>query len=92
MAKVEVLIPALLSQMTGGIRNYNVQGETIKDALKAVAEKSPGLAVHLFDEAGALRRLLLCAHNGVIVDCRNLSDITLCEQDRIVLLASIAGG
>ena len=78
--------------MVGVKRCYEVQGDSILEALNAVVGLCPGLGVHLFDESGALRRLLLCAKNGEIVNPNEISDSTLVDADEILLFASIAGG
>jgi len=69
-----------------------VNGDSIQSALATLVGLYPGLGVHLFDESVALRPLLLCARNGVIVERRNLSALALGDADEILLFASIAGG
>ena len=92
LAQVTVTIPSLLAQMIAGQRIFDVQGTTIIHALTQLAREHPELGVHIFDAAGSVRRLVLCAHNGVILDKNQSLQQSLQDGDEIQLIASIAGG
>jgi hypothetical protein len=63
MGEVTVRLPFVLAQMVDGERRFAVHGETIGEALRDLVRQRPGLGMHFFDDAGALRRHILCFHN-----------------------------
>ena len=69
-----------------------VRGQTVLDAVKDAVGQYPALRFHVFDPAGKLRR-----HLVVFVNEENIRDLQgaetrLKENDRLLLLASSAGG
>ncbi len=65
MGDVTVRVPAVLAQMVNGERSFSVRGDTIGEALQDLVRQRPGLGKHFFDDAGAIRRHILCFHNEV---------------------------
>lgn len=61
---VTVLLPSLLEPVTGGVRELTVSGGSLREVFADLIEREPRLRPHLFNEAGGLRRHVLCFHNG----------------------------
>ena len=64
MARVEVRLPSLLDAVWDGGQSFSIQTDSVRAALDAIAEQHPRLAIHFFDESGALRPHVLCFWNG----------------------------
>lgn len=92
MGAVTVRLPAVLAEMVEGQRRFEVDGETLGQALADLVRRRPGLAVHFFDDGGALRRHILCFHNDSYVRGRDGLDHPVRSGDEIVILNSVAGG
>ncbi len=92
MDPVTVQLPAVLAQMVGGDRLFEVSGDTIGAALKDLVRQRPALGLHLFDDVGAIRRHILCFHNEVYVRGREGLDVSLRAGDSITILNSVSGG
>ena len=85
-------IPTPLRSYTNGQAEVTVNGGTVSSALKSLIEQYPALKPHLFNENGGLRafvNLFLGEHN--IKDLQGL-DTPVSENDRLMLIPSIAGG
>lgn len=67
-------------------------GSTIKEVVENVIEKYPALKPHLLDSNGVLRRHFNIFVNGVHI--RELQEVEtpLKANDKIILMASAAGG
>ena len=89
---VTVRLPAVLAEMVGGERRFEVDGATIGEALDDLVRQRPGLSVHFFDDAGAVRRHILCFHNDAYLIGRESLEQPLCAGDVITILNSVAGG
>ena len=63
-ASVTVSLPLLLEPVTGGVRELTVYGGSLREVFEDLLEREPRLKPHLFNEAGELRRHVLCFHNG----------------------------
>ena len=61
---VTVSLPSLLDPVTGGVRELAVRGDCLREVFADLLEREPRLRPHLFNEAGELRRHVLCFHNG----------------------------
>ncbi len=89
MARVDVTIPRMLADLVGGQRRFTVDGDTVDGALAALVERHPELAVHLFDETGAMRQHVTCFHNGVTVAG---GPVPIADGDAVVILQAVSGG
>ncbi len=92
MGEVTVRLPVVLAQMVGGERRFSVSGDTIGEALQDLVRQRPGLGMHFFDDAGAMRRHILCFHNEVYVRGREGLERAVNPGDTITILNSVAGG
>jgi molybdopterin converting factor small subunit len=89
---VTVKLPRVLAELTGCERSIAVKATTLAEALADLVRRYPALGVHLFDEAGDLRRHVRCFRNEVAVDNRSELDQRLSAGDRLTLMSSVAGG
>lgn len=85
-------IPAPLRPYAGGQGEFSVQGQTVAEALNDVVSRHPALRQHLFSEDGELRAFVNLFLNNE--DIRHLQGIQtpLADQDKLILIPSIAGG
>ncbi len=92
MTAARVRIPPVLRIATGGAREVPGRGETIRQVLDDLARTSPALALHLFDEAGAIRRHIICIHDGALVRAAEMATHKIKAGDEIILANAFAGG
>jgi len=85
-------IPTPLRSYTAGQSEVTIRGQTVSEAMNDLVAQYPSLQPHLFNSHGSLRpfvNLFLGEEN--IKDLQGL-DTPLGEEDRILLIPSIAGG
>ena len=71
---------------------FAVNGETVVELLENILMRYPALKPHLFDTNGDLRRHFNIFVNGVHVRDLNGMETKLKEEDKVILMASAAGG
>lgn len=85
-------IPTPLRAYTDGRSEVTVSGAKISDALADLIMQYPGIKPHLFNDGGSLRpfvNLFVGEHN--IKDLQGV-DTPINDNDRVMLIPSIAGG
>jgi molybdopterin converting factor small subunit len=87
-----VRFPALMKYYVDNQSEFPVAGTTVAELLSNVLVKYPSLRPHLFDSNGVLRRHFNIFVNGVHVRELNGMDTVLQEGDKVILMASAAGG
>lgn len=87
-----VRIPTPLRPYTEGLKEVAVEGATVGAALESLARRHPGLAPHLFDEAGELRPYVNLFINDLDVRAAQGRATPLAAGDRLLIIPSIAGG
>lgn len=92
MASATLELPELLAVVLGGIRRVVVEGGTCRAALEDAFRRHPGLRVHLVDERGALRKHVLCFHNGENTRWSDTFDRPLADGDTLTILQAVSGG
>ncbi len=90
MAHTTIRLPRVLDAAVGDVRHVEVSGATVQEALADLCVQHPTLRVRLFDEAGALRRHVLCVHNGRSTRLREPEPLT--DGDELAILPAISGG
>jgi molybdopterin converting factor small subunit len=85
LASVTVLLPSQLEREAGGKRRFELEAETVREALA----KLP-IADLLYDERGTLRALVHVFVDGA--DAREELDAPLAAGAEIRVVAAIAGG
>jgi sulfur-carrier protein len=84
---VTVLVPGLLANQAGGKRTFEVEGQTLGDALRALPIRDL-----LFDEGDELRGLVNVYVNRQDMRMRDGLDTPLEGGEEIQIVAAIAGG
>ncbi len=85
-------IPTPLRPYTKGQKQIPVEGRTVEEALQSLAREFPAIEPHLFDETGALRSYVNVFLNDEDVRTLQGPATPIGEEDRIMILPSIAGG
>ena len=92
MASATLELPEMLAGILAGARRLEVEGKSCRAALEDAFRRHPGLRVHLLDERGALRKHVLCFHNGENTRWTDTLDRPLADGDTIVILQAVSGG
>jgi len=82
-----VLLPAVLAAEAGGQKRFEVDAATVGDALRALPVNNL-----LFDETGALRRLINVYVDGVDARGGRLLDEPLRADSEVRVVGAVAGG
>jgi molybdopterin converting factor small subunit len=80
-------LPAMLAAEAGGQKQFEVEAETVGEALQKLPMRSL-----LFDEAGELRRLINVYVDGVDARAGRGLDEPVGQQAEIRVVGAIAGG
>jgi len=87
-----IRIPTPLRVYTNGQSDISIEGETVAAALGNLIERFPALKPHLYGENGELRPFVnLFLGDENIKELQGLNT-PLKEDDRLLLIPSIAGG
>ncbi len=89
---VEVSVPTILRDCTGGRNPVTVEGTTLSEALCSLQETYPLLRVHLYDESGQLRPHVLIFYNEESTRWLERLDVPLKPGDRLEILQAVSGG
>ena len=83
-----VKLSGQLQSLTGGEREHEVSGSTVRDALIDLEERHPAIRGWILDERRAIRRHISVFVNTVVAG----ADTPLEPGDRVHVLPSITGG
>lgn len=87
-----VRFPAVMKYYIDNQSEFSVGGATISELLENILIRYPSLKQHLFDSKGNLHRHFNIFVNGTHIRELNGMDTTLKEDDKVILMASAAGG
>jgi molybdopterin converting factor small subunit len=87
-----VRFPALMKYYVDNQNEFSVDGKTIAELLDNIIARYPTLKPHLFDSTGELRRHFSLFVNGVHLSELDGMATVLNEGDKVILMASAAGG
>ena len=87
-----VRFPALMKFYVDNQSEFEVHGSSVAEVIDNILIRYPALKPHLFDAAGGLRRHFNIFVNGVHVRDLNGMETPLKEGDKVILMASAAGG
>ena len=71
---------------------FEASGTTVAELLENVVARYPAFRSHLFDAGGGLRRYFNIFVNGTHIRELDGMQTPLREDDRVILMASAAGG
>ena len=92
MARIEVSVPGLLRDCTGGAARVTLEAGTLEVAIAALTEAYPLLRLHLYDDAERLRPHVLLYFNDENVAWLARRDVPLTPGDRLAVLQNVSGG
>ncbi|MBI3160928.1 MAG: MoaD/ThiS family protein [Chloroflexi bacterium] len=87
-----VRFPALMKYYVENQSEFSMPGSTVAELIQNVLAKYPALQPHLFDSAGELRRHFNIFVNGAHIRDLNGMETLLKDDDKIIFMASAAGG
>lgn len=85
-----VFIPTMLQPITGGLKQIEVEGETVGDLVEKLEAAHPGVKARLVDDSGALRSNLAVAVDGEVSVLGLLEDVP--EGAEVHFIPAISGG
>ena len=87
-----VKFPALMKFYVDNQSEFEINGATVAGVIESVLLRYPALRPHLFDTKGELRRHFNVFVNGIhIRDLAGLETVVK-PEDKIIFMASAAGG
>jgi len=92
MANVTVELPSMLLSLLDAEPTITLEAETLGEALARLAEHTPALRVHLYDERGDLREHVLCFHNQRNTRWMESLEVALADGDTITIIQAVSGG
>ena len=87
-----IRFPALMKYYVDNQSEFSVDGSTVAEVLDNILLRYPTLKTHLFDSNGNLRRHFNIFVNGVHLRELRGMETDLKENDKVILMASAAGG
>ncbi len=85
-------LPNLLASMSDEGARFEIEADTLRDAMTTIAEQHPKLALHVFDESGDLRRHVLCFFNDTNTRWLDSHDLPLNPGDSLMFMQAVSGG
>lgn len=87
-----IRFPALMKFYVDNQTEFEVNGVTVAEVLENILARYPALKPHLYDANGELRRHFNIFVNGVHLRDLNGLSTELQTGDKVILMASAAGG
>lgn len=87
-----VHFPALMKFYVDNQSEFEVNGSSVAELIENILARYPALKPHLFDAKGDLRRHFNIFVNGIHVQDLDGMETKLREEDKVILMASAAGG
>ena len=88
---IEVRIPTILRQYTGGAKAVEGKGDTLADLIDDLESRHPGLKARLVDDKG-LRRFVNVYLNDEDVRFLGGLETAVADGDSVTVLPAVAGG
>jgi sulfur-carrier protein len=88
---IDVRIPTILRQHTGGEKSVTGSGQTLAELVEDLENRHPGLRERLVDEGG-LRRFVNVYVNDEDVRFTGALSTELSDGDEVTILPAVAGG
>jgi molybdopterin converting factor small subunit len=87
-----VRFPAVMKYYVDNQLEFTIPASTAAELIEKIIEQYPAVRFHLVDSEGNLRKHFNVFVNGTHIRDLNGMDTPLQEQDRVILMASAAGG
>ena len=87
-----VRFPNVMKFYVDNRSEFRVSGATVTEIIEQIVGQYPSVKFHLLDSEGKLRRHFNIFVNGVHIRDLNGMDTALKEDDKVILMASAAGG
>jgi sulfur-carrier protein len=87
-----IKVPPVLRQQTGGEAVLRVEGSTVGEVLRALADRYPATKDQLFSPEGELNRYVNVYLNDEDVRVLDGLDTGALDSDTVVILPAMAGG
>ncbi len=87
-----IRFPTVMKYYIDNQTELSVEAGTVTEAFQAVVTRYPAIKFHLLDSEGKLRRHFNVFINGVHIREHNGMDTVLRPDDKLLLMASAAGG
>jgi molybdopterin converting factor small subunit len=87
-----VRFPAVMKYYVNGQAEFSVSGPTVGELIEQIIQQYPSVKFHLLDSDGNLRRHFNIFVNGIHIRDLDGMKTPLKEDDRVILMASAAGG
>ena len=89
---IEVRIPTILRQYTGGEKQVTADGSSVGSLVDDLDTKFPGLKARLVTDQGSLHRFVNVYVNDEDVRFTGALDTGLSDGDEVTILPAVAGG
>jgi len=87
-----VRFPNVMKYYIDNQSEFPISGATVAEIIEQVVQRYPSVKFHLLDAEGKLRRHFNIFVNGVHIRDLNGMGTPLKEDDKVILMASAAGG
>ena len=87
-----IRFPAVMKYYVNNQTEFFVPAATVQEVLDQIIEQYPSIKFHLVDAKGNLRKHFNVFINGTHIRDLNGLDTPLKEEDKVLLMASAAGG
>jgi molybdopterin converting factor small subunit len=87
-----VRFPTVMKYYVNHQAELSISAATVRGLIDQVVEQYPSIKFHLLDSGGQLRRHFNIFINGIHIRDLNGMDTPLKEEDKVILMASAAGG
>lgn len=89
---IEVQVPSLLRDCTDGRVSFQLEAHTLQEALDNLLETFPLLRIHIYTEAGQVRKHVLLFYNDQNLAWIDNFEIPLQAGDRLIVFQAVSGG
>ncbi len=87
-----VRFPTVMKYYVNNQAEFSISATTIQSLIEQVVQQYPSIKFHLLDSGGQLRRHFNIFVNGIHIRDLNGMETLLKEDDKVILMASAAGG
>jgi molybdopterin converting factor small subunit len=92
MAMPTVRFPAVMKYYVNDQAEFFVPATTVRGLINQVVDQYPSIKFHLVDSNGDLRKHFNVFVNGTHIRDLDGMETALSEEDKVILMASAAGG